>query len=624
MRNYYLILFFWLFCGVPAGAQVRIEVVKYPPLQAPDAPLYFASDINNWNPGDPNYVMKKDKNGVFYIDLPNVPPTFEYKFTQGFWTLVEGDSTGHNRINRVYGVYSRPKVVRDVIVSWEKKIAYSFIVRNLPENTPEDASLYITGNFNNWEPASPFYKLHKSVDGTYRVTVFTDRPKLEYKFTRGSWESVEGRSSGKGRPNRVLSQHPRVVPWAIDVDIEGWEDLMSTFRFYSIYDLLLLFSVFQGILLIIAIPTIQDYNKAANRWLVISIAVASALIFAQVLSGYRAVAQSFTKIIFLPDYAMFLYAPLFYFYLQKLLFDVKEQSSRIFYHFIPAFVLTFVYLTYFLMSDSTLKYKIMNQDWDLQGVFLAVGFVGLIWNIYYWLLFRKALRFYREEFKTNHSHEQNLFYLNTVLLIQAACLCLWLFFYLALGFGRVAGMDITPTLERTVDCIWLAFSSITYFVGYFAIHQPETFKVTPQTFSIFDEVLEQPVTAILPETEEKAAVDESLLAWKQKVEAYMLKNKPFTNPQLSLNELAVKLKLPPHTLSKVINEGFEKNFFDFINSYRVDEFKLRVEDPAYRNFTLLSIAYEVGFNSKSAFNRSFKKITGKTPREYFNLAAEAE
>ncbi|MCP2871831.1 AraC family transcriptional regulator, partial [Salmonella enterica subsp. enterica serovar Typhimurium] len=61
-----------------------------------------------------------------------------------------------------------------------------------------------------------------------------------------------------------------------------------------------------------------------------------------------------------------------------------------------------------------------------------------------------------------------------------------------------------------------------------------------------------------------------------------------------------------------------------INSYRVDEFKLRVEDPAYRNFTLLSIAYEVGFNSKSAFNRSFKKITGKTPREYFNLAAEAE
>jgi AraC-like DNA-binding protein len=80
--------------------------------------------------------------------------------------------------------------------------------------------------------------------------------------------------------------------------------------------------------------------------------------------------------------------------------------------------------------------------------------------------------------------------------------------------------------------------------------------------------------------------------------------------------------MPPHVLSRVINDGFGKNFFDFINTYRIEEFKRRADDPHYKNFTLLGIAYEVGFNSKSAFNRSFKKITGQTPREHFNLMQE--
>jgi AraC-like DNA-binding protein len=55
-----------------------------------------------------------------------------------------------------------------------------------------------------------------------------------------------------------------------------------------------------------------------------------------------------------------------------------------------------------------------------------------------------------------------------------------------------------------------------------------------------------------------------------------------------------------------------------VNGYRIEEFKLRVENPQFQHLTLLGIAYDVGFNSKTAFNRSFKKITGMTPRDYFN------
>jgi len=74
--------------------------------------------------------------------------------------------------------------------------------------------------------------------------------------------------------------------------------------------------------------------------------------------------------------------------------------------------------------------------------------------------------------------------------------------------------------------------------------------------------------------------------------------------------------IPTHQLSRVINEHFGRNFFDFINGYRVAEVKRKILDPAYAHFSLLGIAFESGFNSKSAFNRVFKKITGQTPSQF--------
>ena len=80
--------------------------------------------------------------------------------------------------------------------------------------------------------------------------------------------------------------------------------------------------------------------------------------------------------------------------------------------------------------------------------------------------------------------------------------------------------------------------------------------------------------------------------------------------------------MPPHVLSKVLNEGYDKNFFDFINTHRIEELKARLHNPQFRSYTLLSMALEVGFNSKTAFNRSFKKLTNQTPSEYLTTHTE--
>ena len=99
------------------------------------------------------------------------------------------------------------------------------------------------------------------------------------------------------------------------------------------------------------------------------------------------------------------------------------------------------------------------------------------------------------------------------------------------------------------------------------------------------------------------------------LEQHFEKDKPFLNPDLTISDVAAKLKIPTKYLSQVINESLQKNFYDLINSYRVEEAKktLTKEDTSK---TVLEILYNSGFNSKSAFNTAFKKHTGYTPSQY--------
>lgn len=102
----------------------------------------------------------------------------------------------------------------------------------------------------------------------------------------------------------------------------------------------------------------------------------------------------------------------------------------------------------------------------------------------------------------------------------------------------------------------------------------------------------------------------------KKLTMIMKEQKPFLEPKLTLHALASELDIPIHHLSQIINQFEQKNFYDFINEYRVEEFKERVSDPKNSSFSFLAIAYDSGFNSKSSFNHVFKKLSGKTPSQF--------
>ena len=90
----------------------------------------------------------------------------------------------------------------------------------------------------------------------------------------------------------------------------------------------------------------------------------------------------------------------------------------------------------------------------------------------------------------------------------------------------------------------------------------------------------------------------------------------YLQPKLQLQEVAKMLEITSHILSQTINTITQQTFYHLVNGYRIEHFKKLLNDPAQKQYTILALGFESGFNSKASLNRIFKQYTGQTPREY--------
>ncbi|OJV22171.1 MAG: AraC family transcriptional regulator [Bacteroidetes bacterium 41-46] len=155
----------------------------------------------------------------------------------------------------------------------------------------------------------------------------------------------------------------------------------------------------------------------------------------------------------------------------------------------------------------------------------------------------------------------------------------------------------------------LSLSVFIIIIGYLGLKQKEIFVNFPDSGSEF-------VTEERAKYSGVAADEEETKHYVSNLRQYMDAEKPYLDPEISLPELSKRLGVSSHFLSRVINEQLGVNFFDFVNRYRVEEVKLRITDPKFNYLSILGIAFESGFNTKSTFNRVFKKTTGLTPKEF--------
>lgn len=159
------------------------------------------------------------------------------------------------------------------------------------------------------------------------------------------------------------------------------------------------------------------------------------------------------------------------------------------------------------------------------------------------------------------------------------------------------------------DSLFLTLSVFVILMGYFGLKQKVIFgnEIQEEQELIIEEKIKYSGSSL---KEEDANI------YANKLNEFMLSEKPFLDPTLTLSQLASQINISSHYLSQIINEKFDLNFFEFINQFRVEEVKSRIINPKFEKFSLLAIALDSGFNSKSAFNRIFKKITQQTPSQY--------
>jgi AraC-like DNA-binding protein len=187
----------------------------------------------------------------------------------------------------------------------------------------------------------------------------------------------------------------------------------------------------------------------------------------------------------------------------------------------------------------------------------------------------------------------------------------WLRDLLMLATGLYVAGLLATEIDLANYAVSLSLLLFSGWIAYQAIKQEYVFGsvVTEEVLPIIEEAPQvryrnSPLTA------------EDLQRLMQQVTHHMMHHKSYLDSELNLTTLAEQLQMNPNLLSQVLNEGFGENFYRFVNRYRVEESKRLLLDPAYKHYTILAIALEAGFSSKSTFNRTFKEIAGCSPSEF--------
>jgi len=149
--------------------------------------------------------------------------------------------------------------------------------------------------------------------------------------------------------------------------------------------------------------------------------------------------------------------------------------------------------------------------------------------------------------------------------------------------------------------MWGAISIFIFVVGYYSLKEPELFRMPFQKEKV-------KLSKRLPQDE--------IISLGKKLDDLIKKEKIFLKPDLTLRDLAIRLNTSSHNVSWYLNTILRINFYDYINRNRVLEFLKRIEKEEHLNHTILAIAMEVGFNSKSTFNKAFKLEMNTTPSNY--------
>lgn len=338
----------------------------------------------------------------------------------------------------------------------------------------------------------------------------------------------------------------------------------------------------------------RHVNVAANRWMsFLFFATACALASAAVADDIT------TRLLEVTRFAM---APALYLSVLYFTSPDKKFKALELLHFIP----TLLFSVFALSNLVPQSFKNDLEQFVRNATHINPGFIVLgsiiLQVIAYWILSWVRLAQHRKNIKlfSSASHPIDLWWLQYLLIGLALMVFLWL--------SNVFRMEWISSIAP------FGYLFAVYFIAYFSLKQGEIFAFDNKSVIEIKEIIHEEGAKTTSKPPRIPPLEFGLQ--KQKLEHVMASEKPFLIPTLGLPDLAARLSITLHDLSYLINEGFGENFYQFVNRYRVEEAKRLLHSKDHKHLNMLGIAYESGFNSKTTFNTTFKKLTGFSPSDY--------
>ena len=303
----------------------------------------------------------------------------------------------------------------------------------------------------------------------------------------------------------------------------------------------------------------------------------------------------------------FTYGPILFFYVKFMTSPGLRFNVLYLLHFIP-FVVFFIVSVIF-RSDGIFT--------DLSGYFVADRFISL--RIVYGSCFFVSITTYsilifilisnhQKKLKDLVSYTSGVITLNWLKIISISFYATYIILFI-LG-GLTIFVSLIPFDPYYTIFVFVALFSFVY--SFYVIKQP----VLVGIIAIDDEEKATVSQKVSGKYSKSSLTDKQAEKYLQKLLDYMQSKKPYLDRDLTIHDVSQSIGIQRHHITQVLNDKYGRNFFTFINEYRVKEFISRIKDPENSQYTLLAIAFDSGFNSKSTFNTIFKSMTGLTPTQF--------
>lgn len=382
---------------------------------------------------------------------------------------------------------------------------------------------------------------------------------------------------------------------------------------FDFINLILLLAAAQGILLSFLI--IHKHRKLFANYFLASLMLLLSITLLYLMLSELGWYKKYPFLMLIPVGFPFIVNPLFYLYAKYLIHYTSVFDKKDLLHFLPFVLYELLFLPdFFSSSEEIIAIFDTITRQQLHPRFIIFNWLIIIQGWYYIALILFLIRnhSYSLEKAFSNIEKMRLSWLRNIIIIVGG---VWLVFI----FENIMYLaDIQ--MYKIFDLASVFAALLVYALGYMGLLKSEVFE-QPEFEESYKYSKHSNDTDLAPvkKYEKSGLSSEKVEEYFARLDKLMKVEKPYLDSNLTLKQLADKLEISTHNLSQIINTQLNQNFFDYINQYRVEEVKQYLQDPEKKNITLLSLAFDAGFNSKSTFNSIFKRYTGKTPSEYQKL-----